>query len=98
MIRRPPRSTLFPYTTLFRSVSHLGAPFARAGGVICMLVGDPYIARDTLFLPLPWLSDCVPRVLVARYRWDAAAARLEELAAPVAASAKIGRASCRERV
>src|SRR5258707_2594777 len=24
MIRRPPRSTLFPYTTLFRSVSALG--------------------------------------------------------------------------
>src|SRR5260221_7807407 len=24
MIRRPPRSTLFPYTTLFRSVVHLG--------------------------------------------------------------------------
>src|SRR3712207_7628591 len=24
MIRRPPRSTLFPYTTLFRSVSILG--------------------------------------------------------------------------
>src|SRR2546430_13532485 len=23
MIRRPPRSTLFPYTTLFRSVQHL---------------------------------------------------------------------------
>src|SRR2546430_4407071 len=23
MIRRPPRSTLFPYTTLFRSVCHL---------------------------------------------------------------------------
>src|SRR3712207_7332127 len=23
MIRRPPRSTLFPYTTLFRSVPHL---------------------------------------------------------------------------
>src|SRR2546422_11588924 len=68
-------------------VFHLGAPFARAGGVICLLVGDPYIARATLFLPLPWLSDCVPRVLAARYRWDAAAARLQELAAPVAASA-----------
>src|SRR2546422_7463576 len=28
MIRRPPRSTLFPYTTLFRSlgVAHVGAP------------------------------------------------------------------------
>src|SRR2546422_3497711 len=25
MIRRPPRSTLFPYTTLFRSVLFLGA-------------------------------------------------------------------------
>src|SRR3712207_8481215 len=24
MIRRPPRSTLFPYTTLFRSFSHRG--------------------------------------------------------------------------
>src|SRR3712207_8301252 len=24
MIRRPPRSTLFPYTTLFRSSGHLG--------------------------------------------------------------------------
>src|SRR3712207_8938471 len=23
MIRRPPRSTLFPYTTLFRSISHV---------------------------------------------------------------------------
>src|SRR2546430_16512931 len=24
MIRRPPRSTLFPYTTLFRSIVHIG--------------------------------------------------------------------------
>src|SRR5256885_11721443 len=33
MIRRPPRSTLFPYTTLFRSVvielEHFGMPFDR---------------------------------------------------------------------
>src|SRR5437870_9189479 len=27
MIRRPPRSTLFPYTTLFRSALPCGAPF-----------------------------------------------------------------------
>src|SRR2546422_6490741 len=40
MIRRPPRSTLFPYTTLFRSLghgsphrgSHRGRVSARAGG------------------------------------------------------------------
>src|SRR3712207_7430759 len=30
MIRRPPRSTLFPYTTLFRSVAALVAPVALA--------------------------------------------------------------------
>src|SRR3712207_6972206 len=28
MIRRPPRSTLFPYTTLFRSATAAGAPHA----------------------------------------------------------------------
>src|SRR2546427_8780508 len=28
MIRRPPRSTLFPYTTLFRSVEHI-TPLSR---------------------------------------------------------------------
>src|SRR3712207_7308250 len=38
MIRRPPRSTLFPYTTLFRSGPHTGpgaleGPRARRGGV-----------------------------------------------------------------
>src|SRR3712207_9477494 len=34
MIRRPPRSTLFPYTTLFRSGQHLDLPVGvrRAGG------------------------------------------------------------------
>src|SRR3712207_7178764 len=34
MIRRPPRSTLFPYTTLFRSGDRPGAhgPRRRAGG------------------------------------------------------------------
>src|SRR2546430_2882281 len=31
MIRRPPRSTLFPYTTLFRSVSAVPALSAGAG-------------------------------------------------------------------
>src|SRR5256885_9973304 len=29
MIRRPPRSTLFPYTTLFRSVSQLAGSLVR---------------------------------------------------------------------
>src|SRR2546429_1215805 len=33
MIRRPPRSTLFPYTTLFRSHRDPGEPFLQADGV-----------------------------------------------------------------
>src|SRR5258707_9928492 len=33
MIRRPPRSTLFPYTTLFRSIRFI-LPFAAVDGVI----------------------------------------------------------------
>src|SRR3989441_12939028 len=32
MIRRPPRSTLFPYTTLFRSVRRLGQEVRRRRG------------------------------------------------------------------
>src|SRR3712207_7777726 len=36
MIRRPPRSTLFPYTTLFRSVDQ---PRVRAGPGLAVAVG-----------------------------------------------------------
>src|SRR5258707_11311497 len=34
MIRRPPRSTLFPYTTLFRSVMFVSCPIDCAGPTI----------------------------------------------------------------
>src|SRR5256885_7681656 len=47
MIRRPPRSTLFPYTTLFRSVPAMirrGAPYSPAP------VDEPLQSGDTLFL------------------------------------------------
>src|SRR2546430_12170112 len=33
MIRRPPRSTLFPYTTLFRSSAHVGDGLIRIQGI-----------------------------------------------------------------
>src|SRR5947207_8024356 len=54
MIRRPPRSTLFPYTTLFRSLELLIGP-AEVGG----LPGDSgsgtkaALSRCTLFAKLP---------------------------------------------
>src|SRR5256885_15898235 len=39
MIRRPPRSTLFPYTTLFRSIDAIGdQPFPRGRQVAVALV------------------------------------------------------------
>src|SRR3712207_8575445 len=48
MIRRPPRSTLFPYTTLFRSMTMTGAqPNTYTGlttinaGVLTLLKNDP---------------------------------------------------------
>src|SRR2546429_3451213 len=47
MIRRPPRSTLFPYTTLFRSYSQRG-PYAARAAYDDMIQGAAGI---------PWLLD-----------------------------------------
>src|SRR3712207_8248772 len=50
MIRRPPRSTLFPYTTLFRSAPANGREYG---------LGDAFVAREvervsrTVGLPKP---------------------------------------------
>src|SRR5206468_11050409 len=38
LVRRPPRSTLFPYTTLFRSIAG-GIASALAGGAMSKLFG-----------------------------------------------------------
>src|SRR2546421_9540566 len=52
MIRRPPRSTLFPYTTLFRSEPMVGEPFLelgpRAGGAQLGEVGPHAIRKRGL--------------------------------------------------
>src|SRR2546430_10194155 len=48
MIRRPPRSTLFPYTTLFRSPVHL------RGAVVGVRRGDPAVlVAQAAPAPLP---------------------------------------------
>src|SRR5260370_21015812 len=51
MIRRPPRSTLFPYTTLFRSVAELGSRLADASSSSSQerLDGLLEIAREQFF-------------------------------------------------
>src|SRR2546422_6624170 len=62
MIRRPPRSTLFPYTTLFRSHSGACAVAARMAGIesparaarLDAPLGAPRRARDApAVLPSP---------------------------------------------
>src|SRR3712207_7539307 len=48
MIRRPPRSTLFPYTTLFRSEAHRqgdGRQGAKPHGVSLLLL--PFVSRSS---------------------------------------------------
>src|SRR2546430_11153414 len=48
MIRRPPRSTLFPYTTLFRSASlRVNALLVNGGGIMAFYPTDvPYHHRS----------------------------------------------------
>src|ERR1051326_1900559 len=58
MIRRPPRSTLFPYTTLFRSVSGCASKGGEANhfGYGCDRRSDPWASgRAVLSWLLRWL-------------------------------------------
>src|SRR2546427_7656680 len=55
MIRRPPRSTLFPYTTLFRSRPHLvgelGLLVRQGGAAVRAPVDHPVAAVDQPLFP-----------------------------------------------
>ncbi len=51
--------------------------FVHRGNVI-PLVGGAYVAHDTVFVPLQWLTDYVPRIFHEGYRYDPYAARFEE--------------------
>src|SRR5690606_41775285 len=48
-IRRPPRSTLFPYTTLFRSLLTLIVAFAWGIGTRSPLIADVLRDRNALY-------------------------------------------------
>src|SRR2546425_7666791 len=80
MIRRPPRSTLFPYTTLFRSrakvVAGVGsnataatierARAARAAGADAVLVVAPYYRSEEHTSELQSLAYLVCRLLLEK--------------------------------
>src|SRR5256885_12005253 len=63
MIRRPPRSTLFPYTTLFRSLSNASF-YALSGYFEAMPVGDFVRGVSPYFRP--YLTGAAAYVAVDR--------------------------------
>src|SRR3712207_7911121 len=77
MIRRPPRSTLFPYTTLFRSPAHvhLVAAFLRSHEVV-VLVGDQAAPESERRARLPVLVALVRAATVPAQRADRKSTRL----------------------
>src|SRR3989441_9865619 len=82
MIRRPPRSTLFPYTTLFRSRgrSHLAVVLDEFGGTAGLVTFEDLL-RDLvseIFEPggSPPLDE--PPVRIVELEGSAPASRLEE--------------------
>src|SRR3712207_9194338 len=58
MIRRPPRSTLFPYTTLFRSLVRISC--SPGMSPLAVVIADTHIPRRVRALPealSPYLND-----------------------------------------
>src|SRR5689334_24854211 len=54
MIRRPPRSTLFPYTTLFRSVGFAPVRQDDVAALIDLMEGVEDIPGSALADGMPW--------------------------------------------
>src|SRR5258706_435636 len=61
MIRRPPRSTLFPYTTLFRSLSGDGVHHVRA--IQTDIAGNPSTSSAALDITIDTTAPAAPTAL-----------------------------------
>src|SRR5256885_13425429 len=79
MIRRPPRSTLFPYTTLFRSIH----PEQHLSGYCGILQADAYAGFNRLYA-----ADRKPGPITEAGCWAHARRKLFELA-DIASKARI---------
>src|SRR2546427_9526191 len=70
MIRRPPRSTLFPYTTLFRSSSACSARCSRTRAAIrsstCSLMSSALVRSEEHTSELQSQSNLVCRLLLEK--------------------------------
>jgi hypothetical protein len=65
----------------------LGAPVKVHRDRVYPLAGGAYALGDTLFVPLQWLAEHVPRVFSEGYRYDAGRGRFEEMRVAVAGAA-----------
>src|SRR2546421_11838064 len=95
MIRRPPRSTLFPYTTLFRSMGSRLAPCPRRNhyGILPWLPDSP-ATLEMMSTPSPRSREQGLRRLYRLTAWVAAGAvAATGLIAAAAADALPGRSS-----
>src|SRR5258708_37093722 len=111
MIRRPPRSTLFPYTTLFRSWPYLFTNLRAAGErrddpPPTEVLRAEWLAQGYTGLGLPPRVPDAPPVVAevtdarpsgfVRHEGDVRPELLDEFRRALAGD-EIGRASCRER-
>src|SRR5437870_13585866 len=96
MIRRPPRSTLFPYTTLFRSLNALYRPGPIQGGMIDDFI-DRKHGRKRIEYELPELQEILQETLGVIVYQEQVMQIANRLAGYSLGEAEIGRASCRER-
>src|SRR3712207_2151219 len=100
MIRRPPRSTLFPYTTLFRSEGSYHIP-GRDGARYflqlwsCILDGGPYLGEDPALEPLDLVAGSEhPRFVLLELDGDISGVVLESLAVLIARRDGVGLLAC----
>src|SRR5687767_8957453 len=73
MLRRPPRSTLFPYTTLFRSTAELVEEAQLVGDLLVVRVADPEVRSEEHTSELQSLAYLVCRLLLEKKKSIAAA-------------------------
>src|SRR5947207_9737562 len=99
MIRRPPTSTLFPYTTLFRSPSVLGTEPARVSGERHRRCAAPETRSEEHTSELQSHSDLVCRLLLEKKKKQERHHRIRRKASkpPRQRSERIGRQDSRAR-
>src|SRR5688572_29184871 len=67
MIRRPPRSTLFPYTTLFRSLRHVGRAIVEQPGMFALALAASTVYGGMTVASAWVIGEVTDRVLLPSF-------------------------------